>query len=209
MTDLDYDPRADASTVVNACSRCSAATTRARTRRRGCGRPPPTAPGSRSRSCTGATSRSTASAPALLVGYGAYEHSSDPAFRASRVSLLDRGFVCAIAHVRGGGELGRGWYEDGRLDHKANTFTDFIACAETFDRGAATRRRPGSSRAAAAPAACSWARSPTCGPTCSRRSSPRCRSSTSSPRCSTRPPAHDHRVGGVGRPAGPRRPTRA
>ena len=71
-------------------------------------------------------------APALLTGYGAYEHSSDPAFRASRVSLLDRGFVCAIAHVRGGGELGRAWYESGRLDHKTNTFTDFIACAETL-----------------------------------------------------------------------------
>jgi oligopeptidase B len=71
-------------------------------------------------------------APAVLVGYGAYEHSSDPAFRASRVSLLDRGFVCAIAHVRGGGELGRAWYEDGRLDRKENTFTDFIACAETL-----------------------------------------------------------------------------
>jgi len=71
-------------------------------------------------------------APALLTGYGAYEHSSDPAFRTSRVSLLDRGFVCAIAHVRGGGELGRAWYEDGRLEHKANTFSDFIACAETL-----------------------------------------------------------------------------
>ena len=71
-------------------------------------------------------------APALLSGYGAYEHSSDPAFRASRVSLLDRGFVCAIAHVRGGGELGRSWYENGRLDHKPNTFTDFVACAETL-----------------------------------------------------------------------------
>jgi oligopeptidase B len=72
------------------------------------------------------------SAPLLLAGYGAYEHSSDPAFRASRLSLLDRGFVCAIAHVRGGGELGRGWYEDGKLAHKANTFTDFIACAEAL-----------------------------------------------------------------------------
>jgi oligopeptidase B len=69
-------------------------------------------------------------APALLAGYGAYEHSSDPAFRASRVSLLDRGFVCAIAHIRGGGELGRAWYEDGRLEKKTNTFTDFVACAE-------------------------------------------------------------------------------
>lgn len=69
-------------------------------------------------------------APALLYGYGAYEHSVDPAFRASRLSLLDRGFVFAIAHVRGGGELGRAWYEDGRLEHKENTFTDFIAAAE-------------------------------------------------------------------------------
>jgi oligopeptidase B len=71
-------------------------------------------------------------APALLGGYGAYEHSSDPVFRASRLSLLDRGFVCAIAHVRGGGELGREWYEQGKLEHKANTFSDFIACAETL-----------------------------------------------------------------------------
>ena len=71
-------------------------------------------------------------APALLAGYGAYEHSTDPAFRAARLSLLDRGFVFAIAHVRGGGELGRQWYEGGRLDHKENTFTDFVACAETL-----------------------------------------------------------------------------
>ena len=69
-------------------------------------------------------------APALLYGYGSYEISTDPSFRSSRLSLLDRGFVFAIAHVRGGGEMGRGWYEDGRLEHKANTFTDFIACAE-------------------------------------------------------------------------------
>jgi oligopeptidase B len=70
------------------------------------------------------------SAPALLYGYGAYEHSVDPTFRASRLALVDRGFVFAIAHVRGGGELGREWYENGRLDHKENTFTDFIAAAE-------------------------------------------------------------------------------
>ncbi len=70
------------------------------------------------------------SAPALLYGYGSYEISTDPAFRASRLSLLDRGFVFAIAHVRGGGEMGRQWYEGGRLEHKANTFTDFVACAE-------------------------------------------------------------------------------
>jgi oligopeptidase B len=69
-------------------------------------------------------------APALLYGYGSYEISTDPSFRASRLSLLDRGFVFAIAHVRGGGEMGRQWYESGRLEHKANTFTDFVACAE-------------------------------------------------------------------------------
>jgi oligopeptidase B len=69
-------------------------------------------------------------APALLYGYGSYEISTDPSFRASRLSLLDRGFVFAIAHVRGGGEMGREWYEAGRLEHKLNTFTDFVACAE-------------------------------------------------------------------------------
>ncbi len=70
------------------------------------------------------------SAPAVLYGYGSYEHSTDPAFRASRLSLLDRGFVFTIAHVRGGGEMGRVWYEEGRLEHKSNTFSDFVACAE-------------------------------------------------------------------------------
>jgi oligopeptidase B len=70
------------------------------------------------------------SAPAVLYGYGSYEHSTEPSFRASRLSLLDRGFVYAIAHVRGGGEMGREWYEAGRLEHKMNTFTDFVACAD-------------------------------------------------------------------------------
>ena len=69
-------------------------------------------------------------APLLLNGYGAYEQSNDPMFDPARLSLLDRGFVFAIAHVRGGGEMGRTWYEEGRLLHKRNTFTDFIACAE-------------------------------------------------------------------------------
>jgi oligopeptidase B len=68
------------------------------------------------------------SAPALLYGYGAYEASVDPAFSSLRLSLLDRGFVVAVAHVRGGGELGRPWYEDGKLLRKRNTFFDFIAC---------------------------------------------------------------------------------
>ena len=69
------------------------------------------------------------SAPGLLYGYGSYEHSTDPNFSIPRLSLLDRGFVYAIAHVRGGGELGRHWYEEGKLLHKKNTFTDFVACA--------------------------------------------------------------------------------
>jgi Protease II len=68
--------------------------------------------------------------PVLLYGYGAYEASIDPTFRESRLPLLDRGIVFAIAHVRGGGEMGRQWYENGRLENKPNTFTDFIACAE-------------------------------------------------------------------------------
>lgn len=69
-------------------------------------------------------------APGLLVGYGAYEISSDPYFSVARLSLLDRGVVYAVAHVRGGGELGRGWYEDGKLAAKTNTFTDFVAVAD-------------------------------------------------------------------------------
>ncbi|HKX14205.1 MAG TPA: S9 family peptidase [Propionibacteriaceae bacterium] len=70
------------------------------------------------------------SAPALLYGYGAYEASMDPSFAVPRLSLLDRGIVFAIAHVRGGGELGRTWYEQGKTLSKKNTFTDFIACAD-------------------------------------------------------------------------------
>lgn len=69
-------------------------------------------------------------APLLLYGYGAYGNSSDPAFSSSRLSLLKRGFVYAIAHTRGGQELGREWYEDGKLLKKTNTFTDFISVAE-------------------------------------------------------------------------------
>ncbi len=68
-------------------------------------------------------------APCLLYGYGSYEASMDPTFSSLRLSLLDRGFVFAIAHVRGGGELGRHWYEDGKFAAKPNTFSDFVACA--------------------------------------------------------------------------------
>jgi oligopeptidase B len=69
-------------------------------------------------------------APLLLYGYGAYGLRSEPEFHSERVSLLNRGFVYAIAHIRGGGDLGRAWYNHGKLLQKKNTFLDFIACAE-------------------------------------------------------------------------------
>ncbi|WP_245885828.1 S9 family peptidase [Xylanimonas oleitrophica] len=66
-------------------------------------------------------------APVLLYGYGSYEHSLDPWFSVPRLSLLDRGVVYAVAHVRGGGEMGRRWYDEGKMLAKRNTFTDFVA----------------------------------------------------------------------------------
>ncbi|GAA2757997.1 S9 family peptidase [Actinopolymorpha rutila] len=78
--------------------------------------------------------------PVLLYGYGSYEHSMDPWFSTLRLSLLDRGVAFAIAHVRGGGELGRSWYEHGKRLEKANTFTDFVAAADYLvDNGWTTR----------------------------------------------------------------------
>ena len=68
--------------------------------------------------------------PTLLYGYGSYGISMDPSFESTRVSYLDRGLIFAIAHIRGGGDNGRLWYEDGKLLRKKNSFTDFIACAE-------------------------------------------------------------------------------
>ena len=78
-------------------------------------------------------------APLYLYGYGAYGESLDPWFSHARLSLLDRGFVFAIAHVRGGGELGEAWYRAGKLEHKANSFHDFIACAEHLIASAYTQ----------------------------------------------------------------------
>ena len=69
------------------------------------------------------------SAPCVIYGYGSYETSMDPWFSIPRLSLLDRGVVFAVAHVRGGGEMGRRWYDQGKLLAKKNTFTDFVACA--------------------------------------------------------------------------------
>lgn len=69
-------------------------------------------------------------APLLLYGYGSYGASMDPYFSSTRLSLLDRGFVFALAHIRGGEEMGREWYEGGKMLNKKNTFTDFIACGK-------------------------------------------------------------------------------
>lgn len=78
-------------------------------------------------------------APALIYGYGAYEICIDPSFSIARLSLLDRGMVFAIAHVRGGGEMGRLWYEHGKLLEKKNTFTDFVSAARHLVESNVTR----------------------------------------------------------------------
>ncbi|GAA8851903.1 S9 family peptidase [Helicobacter pylori] len=86
--------------------------------------------------------RPDGSNPGLLYGYGSYEISLDPYFSIARLSLLDRGVVYAVAHVRGGGELGRHWYDDGKMLAKGNTFTDFVAAAEHLhERGWVARDR--------------------------------------------------------------------
>lgn len=81
-------------------------------------------------------------APTLLYGYGSYESSNDPGFSISRLSLLDRGVVFVIAHIRGGGEMGRHWYETGKTLTKKNTFTDFVAAAQhLIDTGVTTPKQ--------------------------------------------------------------------
>jgi oligopeptidase B len=82
------------------------------------------------------------SRPALLYGYGAYGYSIDPAFNSAIFSLVDRGFIYAIAHIRGGQEMGRQWYDDGKMFRKKNTFSDFIAAARHLtDAGYTTSSR--------------------------------------------------------------------
>ena len=77
--------------------------------------------------------------PTLLYGYGSYGYTIDPSFSTVRLSLLDRGFVYAIAHIRGSQYMGRQWYEDGKMFNKINTFTDFIACGDALvEQGYAT-----------------------------------------------------------------------
>lgn len=72
----------------------------------------------------------SAETPLLLYAYGSYGNSMDAAFSSTRLSLLNRGFIYALAHIRGGQEMGRQWYEDGKMFKKKNTFNDFIDCAE-------------------------------------------------------------------------------
>ncbi len=113
-----------------------------------------TARACRSRSCAAATRRSTGPRRSMIHGYGAYGHSLDASFGPNRFSLVDRGFVFALAHVRGGTEKGFGWYEDGKLANKPNTFSDFIAATQALvARGygdAEARRRAGRQRRRAA-----------------------------------------------------------
>ncbi len=97
-------------------------------------------------------------APGLLYGYGSYEISTQPWFSIARLSLLDRGWVVAIAHVRGGGELGRPWYENGRRLDKRNTFTDFVAAGRALVDRRAGSLPDASPPRAARPADCWWVR---------------------------------------------------
>ena len=94
------------------------------------------------------------SAPLLIYGYGAYGHAMDAGFSTNRLSLVDRGFVYAIAHVRGGTEKGWRWYEDGKLAAKPNTFADFLAAMRHLVAAGYRCARVASSPTAAAPAAC-------------------------------------------------------
>jgi oligopeptidase B len=94
------------------------------------------------------------SAPGVLYGYGAYEASLPPWFSVARLSLLDRGWVWALAHPRGGGELGREWYLGGKLEAKQNTFGDMIACGEHLIAHGFVATRSAGDCAADRPAAC-------------------------------------------------------
>ena len=119
------------------------------------GRPPPD--GTRvpiSLVCRAGTAAATARHRSCCTATAPTRSSIDPCFSIPRLSLLDRGVVFAIAHVRGGGELGRRWYDDGKLLSKKNTFTDFVACARAPGQCGLDVSRTGWSRAAARRAAC-------------------------------------------------------
>src|SRR5699024_6535967 len=123
--------------------------------------------------------------PTLLYGYGSYEASMDPGFSVARLSLLERGMLYAVAHVRGGGEMGRLWYEHGKELNKRNTFTDFVDCARHLgSRGTTTPERlVAEGGRAGGMLVAPWSTSPrNCSPVCR----PWSRSSTPSPRSSCR-----------------------
>lgn len=124
-----------------------------------------------------ANGRAASAKPLLLYGYGSYEASMDPYFSVSRLSLLDRGVVFAIAHVRGGGEMGRHWYDQGKTTAKKNTFTDSSTSPATSSTPGG-RVRIGSWPAADRPGACSWVRLRTWRPSSSPESAPTCPLST-------------------------------
>ena len=93
-------------------------------------------------------------APLLLYGYGSYGSAMPASFNANRLSLVDRGFVYAIAHIRGGTDKGWGWYLDGKREKKTNTFDDFAACARALIDDEIYRHQAHRRRTAPAPAAC-------------------------------------------------------
>ncbi len=95
-----------------------------------CSPPPRTGRKFRFRSSTAKTRRARAQTLSIIYGYGSYGYSLPVGFNSNRLSLLDRGFVLAYAHIRGGGDMGKPWHDAGRLMHKMNTFTDFIAVTE-------------------------------------------------------------------------------
>ena len=137
--------------------------------------------GCRSTSSATSTPPSTAPRPCVRLRLRVLRVVAAPVVLASpALSLLDRGVVWALVHPRGGGELGRRWYLDGKLLAKRNTFTDTLACDRAPRRRGVRRAATASPSAAAAPAGCWSARASRCGPSCSPRRSPRSRSSTSS-----------------------------